>query len=113
MSVVDSSSWLEFLAGGENADVYAPVVADIDGLIVPTVYLYEVFERLLAQHGEEDVLQTVGIMSLSTVSEIVRDTDQVSDRNLVCESQVFCETVLNTVGRKYHGSNNRNIALRA
>jgi hypothetical protein len=35
---------------------------------------------------------------LRTVSEIVRDTNQVSDRNLVCESRVICETVLIVTG---------------
>ena len=70
MNVVDSSGWLEFFAGGENTDFFSPTVKATDTLVVPTVCMYEVFKRLLAQRGEEDALQAIGIMSLGAIADL-------------------------------------------
>ena len=70
MNLVDSSGWLEYFASGSNADFFAPVVQEIDSLVVPTICMYEVFKRLLIQRGEEAALQVVGIMSLGKISDL-------------------------------------------
>jgi predicted nucleic acid-binding protein len=73
MNVVDSSGWLEYFARGTNASFFAPVVKATDILVVPTVCMYEVFKRLLAQRGEEDALQAIGIMSLGIIGDLTRE----------------------------------------
>jgi predicted nucleic acid-binding protein len=73
MNVVDSSGWLEYFARGTNASFFAPVVKATDILVVPTVCMYEVFKRLLAQRGEEDALQAIGIMSLGIIADLTRE----------------------------------------
>jgi predicted nucleic acid-binding protein len=73
MNVVDSSGWLEYFARGTNASFFAPVVKATDTLFVPTVCIYEVFKRLLAQRGEEDALQAIGIMSLGIIADLTRE----------------------------------------
>jgi len=73
MNVVDSSGWLAYFAGSTNASTFAPVVTAKDTLVVPTVCMYEVFKRLLAQRGEDDALQAIGIMSLGIVAELTRE----------------------------------------
>ena len=73
MNVVDSSGWLEYFSGGTNVSFFAPVVKEIDTLVVPTICMYEVFKRLLAQHGEEGALQAIGIMSLGNIVDLTRE----------------------------------------
>ena len=73
MNVVDSSGWLEYFARGTNASFFAPVVKATDILVVPTVCMYEVFKRLLAQRGEEGALQAIGIMSLGIIGDLTRE----------------------------------------
>lgn len=73
MNVVDSSGWLEYFARGKNAGFFAPVVQATDALIVPTVCIFEVFKRLLAQRGEEGALQAIGIMSLGNIADLTRE----------------------------------------
>jgi predicted nucleic acid-binding protein len=73
MNVVDSSGWLEYLARGTNASYFAPVLKATDTLVLPTVCMYEVFKRLLAQRGEEDALQAIGIMSLGIIADLTRE----------------------------------------
>jgi predicted nucleic acid-binding protein len=73
MNVVDSSGWLEYFAGSTNVSFFAPVVKVTDTLVVPTVCIYEVFKRLLAQRGEESALQAIGIMSLGIIADLTRE----------------------------------------
>lgn len=63
MNVVDSSGWLEYFAGGTNADFFNGPIQDVAGLIVPTISLYEVFKRILQQRDETSALQAIGFMS--------------------------------------------------
>ncbi len=73
MNVVDSSGWLSYFANDENANQFAPVIKATDTLIVPTICMYEVFKRVLAQRGEEAALQAVGIMSLGTSADLTQE----------------------------------------
>lgn len=73
MNVVDSSGWLSYFANDENASQFAPVIQGTETLIVPTICMYEVFKRLLAQRGEEAALQAVGIMSLGTSVDLTQE----------------------------------------
>ena len=62
MNVVDSCGWLEYFADGLNAEFFAPAVEDVSELIVPSISIYEVFKRVLQQHGEGHALQAVAMM---------------------------------------------------
>lgn len=49
MNVVDSSGWLEYFADSPLASAFAPAIEDAENLIVPSISIYEVNKRLLAQ----------------------------------------------------------------
>lgn len=67
-NVVDSSGWIEYFADGPNAGFFASAVEDTEGLIVPSITLYEVFKRLLAEpEGEEIALEAVAAMQQGLV----------------------------------------------
>lgn len=51
MNVVDSSGWLEYFTDGPNASFFAPVIENTNQLLVPIICVYEVFKRILQQHG--------------------------------------------------------------
>ncbi|MDO9300300.1 MAG: type II toxin-antitoxin system VapC family toxin [Anaerolineales bacterium] len=78
MNVVDSSGWIEYFAQGENASFFVPPIQDLERLIVPTICIYEVFKRLLAERDEDSALLAVGIMSHGREVEL--------DRNLALEA---------------------------
>ena len=62
MNVVDSSTWLEYLADGPNASFFAAAVENPRELIVPSITILEVFKRVLQQRGENDALQAAALM---------------------------------------------------
>jgi len=53
VTLVDSCGWIEYLADGALADVYAPLLVQAESLLVPTVVIYEVY-RWIRREGDED-----------------------------------------------------------
>ena len=70
MNVVDSSAWLEYFADGPNASFFAEPIEDAEGLVVPTLTLFEVFKRVLQQRDESAALQAVAVMQQGTVVDL-------------------------------------------
>lgn len=52
MTLVDSSGWIEYLAGGPLADCFAPAMQDRSKVLVPTIVVYEVVKRVHTLAGE-------------------------------------------------------------
>jgi toxin FitB len=73
MNVVDSSGWIEYFSEGKNADFFTSPIRDVDKLIVPTICIYEVFKRLLAERDEDSALLSVGLMSHGREVELDRN----------------------------------------
>jgi predicted nucleic acid-binding protein len=70
MNVVDTSGWIEFLFEGHNAGVFAPLIEDVDNLVVPVICLYEVFKKVNAVADEAKALQAIGQMKQGRVTEV-------------------------------------------
>jgi predicted nucleic acid-binding protein len=70
MNVVDTSGWVEFLFEGHNAGVFAPLIEDVDNLVVPVICLYEVFKKVNAVADEAKALQAIGQMKQGRVTDV-------------------------------------------
>jgi predicted nucleic acid-binding protein len=70
MNVVDSSGWLEYFAGGENASFFAPAIEDTEHLLVPVICLYEVFKRLIQQRGLSVAQTYIGDMHSGQIVDL-------------------------------------------
>jgi len=70
MNIVDSSCWIEYLMSTEIGANVAQVIENPDELIVPTITLYEVYKKLLAEQNEEYALDVVSYMQTGTVIEL-------------------------------------------
>ncbi len=73
MNVVDSSGWLEYFAKEVNSTFFAPVIHNIEALIVPTISIYEVFKKTAQLRGEEDALNVIAWMSTGQVVDLTQD----------------------------------------
>jgi predicted nucleic acid-binding protein len=73
MNVIDSSAWLEYFADGPNAQEFAPVIADTEDLVVPSITLFEVFKRVKTQRDSEAALYAVGQMQRGRVVDLDAD----------------------------------------
>lgn len=70
MNLVDSSGWLEYLSDGANASFFEKPLGQRDGLIVPTLCLYEVFKVVLRERGESDAIQAAALMQQGRLVEL-------------------------------------------
>jgi predicted nucleic acid-binding protein len=70
VNVVDSSAWLEYLAGTDRAELFAEVIEDSGNLIVPAISIYEVYKKVLRERGEDMAAQVFGLMNLGRVVEL-------------------------------------------
>jgi predicted nucleic acid-binding protein len=70
VNVVDSSGWLEYFAGGRNASFFARAIEDTPRLVVPTISLLEVFNRVMQQRGEPSALQAVAVMHQGRIVDL-------------------------------------------
>jgi predicted nucleic acid-binding protein len=62
MNLVDSSLWLEYLDASPNGEKIKPIIQDTAQLLVPTIAVYEVFRKLLAERDENAAWQAAVVM---------------------------------------------------
>jgi predicted nucleic acid-binding protein len=62
VNVVDSSGWIEYLAGGANASFFSEPLEDEEPLLVPTLSVFEVYRHMLRHVGRESALEVVAAM---------------------------------------------------
>ena len=73
MNIIDSSFWLEYFAGTDAGDIVSDIIEKADGLVVPTITLYEVFKKLLHERNEDDALLAIGHMKQGKVIDLTED----------------------------------------
>jgi predicted nucleic acid-binding protein len=56
LKLVDSSGWIQYLSDGPLAEEYLRHLSPLDGVITPTVVLYEVYKWVKRERSEEDAL---------------------------------------------------------
>ena len=80
MNVVDSSGWLAYFAGDDNADYFAAPIEQTAGLIVPALSIYEVFKRILQQRNEGQALEAVALMQQGRIVSLDQNIALLSAR---------------------------------
>jgi len=73
MNIVDSSCWLEYLAGSKVGDLVSNAIEDLESLIAPSIILYKVFKKLLPEKDEDSALLAVAHMEQGTVVDLDPD----------------------------------------
>ena len=73
MNVVDSSGWMEYFAKDENSAFFAPVIQDVESLVVPTISMYEVYKKTMLHRGAEEALSAIAWMSTGPVADLTQE----------------------------------------
>ena len=69
-NVVDSSGWLEYFTDSDRAPLFAAAIEDAENLFVPVISIYEVFKKVLREHGEDAALQIASMMQAGRVVDL-------------------------------------------
>ena len=70
MNVVDSSAWLEYFGDGPNASEFAAAIDAPEGLVVPTLTVFEVFKRTCQIADEASGLAAIAVMLQGEVADL-------------------------------------------
>ena len=103
MNVVDSSGWLEYLAGGPNAAFFAAAVEDAEHLVVPTLSLYEVYKRVAQQRDEGTALRVVSAMQAGEVVDLTATIATAAARLSLQSGLPMADSVMLATAR-HHGA---------
>ena len=101
MNVVDSSGWLEYFAGGDNAEFFAKPIAATSDLVVPTLAIYEVFKRVLQQRSEGAALQAMAAMQQGGVTELTASVAMAAARLSIDLSLPLADSVMLATARAH------------
>ena len=102
MNVVDSSAWLAYFAGEENAAYFAPAIEDAELLIVPAVCVYEVFKVVLRERGEDDAFQACAAMQHGAMVTLDADLAMEAAALGLEEKLSFADSVIYAVARMHN-----------
>lgn len=68
MKVIDSVGWIAYLGGGPLADQYETHLSSYEGVVTPSIVVYEVYKHLLRELGEEEAsLGTAQVTKTRTI----------------------------------------------
>ena len=70
MNVVDSSGWIEYLAGGGNASFFRRAIEGDEPLLVPSLILFGVYRHTLRHLGREEALSIVAAMRRGDIIDL-------------------------------------------
>ena len=73
MNVIDSCGWLEYLAGGSNADFFEAALTDDTALLVPAITLFEVARVLARQRGPAAAEAALSFMARGRLHDLDAD----------------------------------------
>jgi len=87
LNIVDSSGWIEYFADSKKANNFSKPIENTIELIVPSIILFEVFKKLLAELDEDIALTAIAHMQQGKVidldQEIALSAARVSFENKI------------------------------
>lgn len=104
MNVVDSSAWLEYFAGGPNADRFAPPIVALRDLLVPSPAIHEVFKRVRQQRGDGDALQAVAVMEQGQVVDFDRSLALAAGRISAEHDLPLADSIMLATARQFQAT---------
>jgi toxin FitB len=104
MNVVDSSAWLEYLADGPNAAVFAKPIEAARSLVVPSLSLYEVFKRVSQQRDEDEALRVIAVMEQATVVDLDRATALEAAHLSIQHNLAMADSVMLATARRHRAT---------
>lgn len=104
MNVVDSSGWLEYFAKASNAAFFRPAIHDTENLLVPTICIYEVYKRVLAQADEEEALAAIGWMASGQVVDLTQQIALLAADPSLEHHLSMADSMILATARAYHAT---------
>lgn len=70
MNVVDTSGWLEYFEGGQNAKEFSIPLKETKELVVPTICIYEISKVILRESDENHLIQALAAIQKGRIVDL-------------------------------------------
>ena len=70
MILVDSSGWIEYLAGRPNADAFALYIEGDDPLVTSVIQVYEIYKVVRRDISEERAIESVSALRATRIEPL-------------------------------------------
>ena len=70
MILVDSGGWIEYLAAGPRADVFAPYIEGDEPLVTSVIQIYEIYKLIRRDISEERAIESVSALRGTTIEPL-------------------------------------------
>ncbi len=70
MILVDSSGWIEYLAGRPKADLFAPYIEGSEPLVSSAIQVYEIYKVVRRDLNEERAIEAVSALRTTTIEPL-------------------------------------------
>ena len=67
MILIDSCGWIEFLVDGTKAREYEQYFQDNEGVVTPSIVIYEVYKKVLRERGKDAAVVVASLMNNTRV----------------------------------------------
>lgn len=104
MNLVDSSGWLEYFSGGNNADEFSKPLDNIESVIVPTICLYEVFKVVLREKDEDSAIKSIASMKQGNIVGLTMKISIQSAKFSLNNNIPMADSIIYTTGRMYNAT---------
>ncbi len=102
MNIVDSSGWLEYFAKGPNTAFFKPIILNTEALLGPTICLYEVYKRIVAQRDEEEALSGMAWMATAQIIDLNQEI-AIQAADLSREHKLaMADSIIYATARTFH-----------
>ena len=101
MNVVDSSAWLSYFAGDDNAAMFSKPIEKLQELLVPSITITEVFENVLRQRGEEAALIVTAHMKQGKVIPLDSELAMDAAKYGVLHKLPLADSIIFATAQKY------------
>lgn len=101
MNVVDSSAWLSYFAGDDNAAMFSNPIERLPELLVPSITITEVFKNVLRQRGEEAALIVTAHMKQGKVIPLDSELAMGAAKYGVLHKLPLADSIIFATAQKY------------
>ena len=101
MNLIDSSAWLEYFTDGNNAEFFAPVIENIDEVIISVINLYEVYKKVLLEKDENEAIQAVALMQQAKVIDVTNSISILAARLSIKFKMPMADSIIYATARMY------------
>jgi len=101
MNLIDSSAWLEYFTDGNNAGFFAPVIENIDEVIISVINLYEVYKKVLLEKDENEAIQAIALMQQAKVIDIINSISILAAKLSIKFKMPMADSIIYATARMY------------